>query len=224
LALPFVWHCHLPVSFGSVFWLRHLSTVIRHSFGSADLAVSFGSLVWQHHRCSAFCGIMGSAAWPGHWVVLIGTAIGWWVVIWQCYLAIVVWLHCLAPSFGCLQASKVSAIVIWLHCLVPSFGSVPASEVLAIVRMKMLSWLRLRGFCAVNRELYGWYCLIVDHPLNWWFKWGWFLTRCGGHCPVVVDGSMDGAGSGLCSIACGGGIIAGSSSIQMTIRYAVQWP
>jgi len=38
--------------------------------------------------------------------------------------------------------------------------------------------------------------LLVDHPLTWWFQWGWFLMQCGSHCPVVVDGGIDGAGNG----------------------------
>jgi len=68
-------------------------------------------------------------------------------------------------------------------------------------------------------KLYEWFDLFLNGPLTWWFQWGWFLMRCDGHCPVVLDASIDCADSGWCSIECGGAIIAGSSgSIQMPIK------
>jgi len=102
-ALPSVWHCCSAVSFGSVFWLCHSAL----SLGIC-LAVPVGSVMWQFSLLGIiigavhFGGRMGSATWLDHWVVLIVTPIGQWMVLGSAmHLAIVVYLcmvgpHCLA--------------------------------------------------------------------------------------------------------------------------------
>jgi len=44
-------------------------------------------------------------------VVLHGTAMQWWMVLWQCQIGSVVWLHHLALSFGS---------VVWPFCVLAS--------------------------------------------------------------------------------------------------------
>jgi len=99
--LSVVW-CRLAVSFGSAFWLCHWvvsfgcavcwMTPLCHVIWQCLLAVQFGSIVGGAVQ---FGCIMGSAAWPVHWVGLIGAAIGQWMVLWQCHLA-VFFAFCLA--------------------------------------------------------------------------------------------------------------------------------